>query len=251
MSHRISTPKPIDKIKDSGSFWPVILAFSITFLLLLLAGLLLLLSHTPLAPLIGSLPVKIFALNSVHTYWYITRAAGLTAYLLLWLSTAWGLAVSNKIFDALLDRTITYEFHQFISLLAIGFTFLHMVVLMADQYLPFSPSQILVPFTAEYRPLWTGIGIIGMYLVLLVSVTFYIRRWIGRKTFRIIHYLSFLAYGMATLHGFMAGTDSTLKSVQWIYGVTALTIIFLTLYPIFIAFSSRSKSLKRETPVLN
>lgn len=251
MSRQIYPSKPIEDPKESGSFWPLILGFSVTFLVMMIAGLLLLLSQTPLSPLIGRLPDQIFALSSIHTTWYITRAAGLTAYLLLWLSTAWGLAVSNKIFDPLLDRTITYDFHQFISLLAIGFTILHMVVLMGDQYLPFSLSQLLVPFSATYRPLWTGFGIIGMYLVLLVSVTFYIRRWIGRKTFRAIHYLSFIAYAMTTLHGFMAGTDSVLKSTQWIYGVTALTIIFLTLYRIFVALPSRSKSVKRETAALH
>ena len=99
-----------------------------------------------------------FALNSVQTMWYITRAAGLTAYLLFWLSTAWGLAVSSKILDVVLHRSFTYDFHQFISLLAIGFTALHIIVLMFDSYLPYSVAQILVPFLSPYRPFWVGIG---------------------------------------------------------------------------------------------
>jgi predicted ferric reductase len=168
--------------------------------------------------------------GGVQAFWYVTRAAGLVAYLLLWLSTAWGLAVSSKIFDPLFHRAFTYDMHQFISLLAIGFTILHIVVLFADQYLPFSLAAVLVPFVAPYRPVWVGIGIIGLYLTLLVSVTFYIRQWIGQKAFRVIHLLSFVGYISVTLHGLMAGTDSPLWTVQLMYAGSALAIVFLTAY---------------------
>src|SRR5512135_3740272 len=107
---------------------------------------------------ISSTLFNLFAANSVQIWWYITRAAGLIAYLLLWLSTAWGLAVSSRIFDPYLQRNYTYDFHQFISLLAIGFLGLHLTVLLLDHYLPFSITQVLVPFTSTYRTLWVGIG---------------------------------------------------------------------------------------------
>ncbi len=184
------------------------------------------LSLAPLSRAFGSL----FALDSVQGLWYVTRAAGLIAYLLLWLSTVWGLAVSSKIFDPLLHRAFTYDMHQFISLLAIGFTVLHVAVLVGDKYLPFTLAQILIPFIDPYRPLWVGIGVIGLYLTLLVTVTFYLRRWIGQKTFRAIHLFSFLGYAGVTVHGLMAGTDSVLPSVQIMYAGTALVVIFLTIF---------------------
>jgi len=190
----------------------------------------LLLPGLPLLGLISRLFNWLFALDTVQALWYITRAAGIIAYLLLWLSTAWGLAVSSKIFDPLLHRAFTYDMHQFISLVAIGFTILHIVVLFADQYLPFSVPQVLIPFIAPYRPIWVGIGIIGMYLTLLVTVTFYFRRWIGQKTFRVIHLASFLAYAAVTVHGLMAGTDSVLLATQLMYAGSALAIVFLTVY---------------------
>ena len=175
---------------------------------------------------------KLFAASSVQAMWYVTRAAGIVSYLLLWLSTVWGLAVSNKILDPVLHRAFTYDFHQFLSLLAIGFIILHIGVLLADQYLPFSVAQILVPFAAPYRPVWVGLGTIGLYLTLLVSITFYIRRWIGQKTFRAIHLVSYLAFLAAAAHGLFAGTDSPLPPVQLMYAVTSLTVVFLTVYRI-------------------
>ncbi len=181
----------------------------------------------------------LFAANTVQALWYVTRAAGLMAYFLLWLSTAWGLAVSSKIFDPLLHRAFTYDMHQFISLLAIGFTFLHVAVLLGDRYLPFSIAAALIPFIAPYRPLWVGVGTLGLYLTLLVSITFYLRRWIGQKTFRAIHSSSFLAYAAVTAHGLMAGTDSPLWTTQLMYGGTALVIVFLTIYWMTMALQNR------------
>lgn len=176
---------------------------------------------------------KLFATDTVQAMWYITRAAGLTAYLLLWLSTVWGVAVTSKIFDPILHRMFTYDFHQFLSLLAIGFVILHIVVLLADQYLPFTVAQVLVPFISPYRPIWVGVGIIGLYLTLLVTITFYIRRHIGQRAFRVIHYASFIAFLAAAAHGLFAGTDSALMATRIMYFGTTLVVVFLTAFRIF------------------
>jgi predicted ferric reductase len=204
------------------------------FTLLTCGFVLLVLQVTGIFPITHLLDT-LFGLSTVQSWWYVTRAAGIVAYLLLWLSTAWGIMVSNKIADPLVPRGFTFDAHQFLSLLAIGFVVLHMVVLLIDQYLPFSVAEVLVPFIAPYRPVWVGIGIIGFYLTLLVTVTFYLRRWIGQKTFRAIHYLSFIAYAGATLHGWFSGTDTSLLSAQVMYAGSALVIVFLTVYRIVIA----------------
>jgi predicted ferric reductase len=188
-----------------------------------------------LVALFGAGPFKslftwLFALDTVQAMWYLTRAAGLIAYLLLWLSTVWGLVVASKIFDPILHRAFTFDIHEFLSLFAIGFTLLHIVVLLGDQYLPFSLAQVLIPFAAPYRPVWVGLGVIGFYLTLLVTVTFYLRTRIGQKTFRSIHLISFLSYAAVTGHALYAGTDSVLWSAKLIYAVTALVIVFLTVY---------------------
>ncbi len=172
----------------------------------------------------------LFAINSLQFWWYLTRAAGLMGYFLLWLSTAWGLAVSSKILDSFLERTFTYDFHEWLSLLGLAFIAVHVVVLMADKYLPYSLWQVLIPFLSPYRPLWVGIGVISLYLSLIVTVTFYLRRQIGMGAFRKIHYLSLFGYIGATLHGFYAGTDSALPIAAWLYKGTFLATLFLIAY---------------------
>ena len=200
--------------------------------------------QTPAAGSFSSFLQWAFATNSVQTMWYITRAAGMTAYLLFWLSTVWGLAVSSKILDNLLHRSFTYEFHQFLSLLAIGFTGLHIIVLMFDKYLPYSLAQILVPFISPYRPFWVGLGVIGLYLALLVTITFYLRGRIGMKAFRVIHVFSLLSFLGVLVHSVMSGSDSSLTSVLLLYAGTFLAFIFLMLYWTYISIQkNRQKKL--------
>jgi len=172
----------------------------------------------------------LFAADSTQIWWYVTRSAGIIAYLLLWFSTVWGLAVPSKLLTPVLEQTFTIDFHEFTSLLSIGFTLLHVFVLTIDRFLPYTPLQILVPFLSPYRPFWVGIGVLSFYITLLVTITFYLRSKIGVKTFRSIHVLSLLGYLGVTLHGLYAGTDAPLAAMQLLYKGTALTVIFLTVY---------------------
>jgi len=191
---------------------------------------LVLVSQLPAAAPITAPLAWLFSLSSQQTMWYITRAAGLTSYVLIWLSVVWGLAIPSKIFDRFIKGNFSYDFHEFLSLAAIGFVLLHMIVLLFDGYMPYSLTQLLVPFLSPYRPTWVGIGAIGFYLTLLVTVTFYLRSRIGMKVFKVIHYLSLVSYIGATLHGFFAGTDSSLLSVMGLYASTFLVVVFLTVY---------------------
>jgi predicted ferric reductase len=186
--------------------------------------------YPPAAHAITNLFTWLFATNTTHTTWYITRAAGWVAYFLLWFSMIWGLVIPSKFFERYLSPTFVVDFHEYISLLAIGFVVLHVGVLMIDQYLPFSLVQILVPFMAPYRPVWVGLGVIGAYLSLLVTVTFYLRKRIGQKRFKAIHTLSMAGYLGVVLHAFFSGSDSSLPAVQLIYLGTFLVIVFLTSY---------------------
>jgi sulfoxide reductase heme-binding subunit YedZ len=181
----------------------------------------------------------LLALDTVQSMWFITRAAGLTGYILLWLSTAWGLVVSSKILDPILHRSFSYDFHEFLSLLAIGFVTLHVIVLLADQHLPFNVLQALIPFLAPYRPFWVGIGVIAFHLTVLASATFYIRARIGARAFRVIHYTSFIAFLGAAVHGLLAGTDSSLLVTQLLYAGTLLSIVFLTTYWLILQLHAR------------
>ncbi len=172
----------------------------------------------------------LFGVDSQQLWWFVTRSAGIVAYLLLWLSTVWGLAVPSKVVAPVLEGGYTFDFHQFISLLSIAFVVFHIMALTLDRYLPYSLFQILIPFISPYRPEWVGIGVISFYIMIVVAGTFYLRSRIGMNTFRQIHYFSLAAYLGVTLHGLFSGTDSPLSSMQFIYLGTGLIVLVLTVY---------------------
>ncbi len=201
---------------------------------------------TPTVTGIGSFFTWLLAANTTQVTWYVTRASGLIAYLLLWLSTVWGLAVSSKILEGKLHGAYTYDFHQYISLLSIGFLALHLVTLLLDQYLPFSVAQLLIPLTSTYRPVWVAFGTIGLYLTLLVTVTFYMKNRIGNAAFRAIHISSLVGYAAAAVHGLLAGTDGALPIVVVMYVGTFLSVVFLMVY--WIALMIQRRQLARNAP---
>ena len=223
-----------------------IIAQVLLFGLIFLAGFLgtlgfFLIRRLPISQVVGNQLNWLFTLNTTQSMWYITRSAGWIAYFLLWFSTVWGLILPSKIISRYLSPTFAFDFHEFISLLSIGFISLHVGVLLMDRYLPYSLAQILVPFLSPYRPFWVGIGVLCFYLILLVTITFYLRSRISMQTFRTIHLLSLLAYLGAVLHAFFAGTDSSLGAAQVIYFSTFLVVAFLTSYWIINASQTKQR----------
>ena len=169
------------------------------------------------------------------TAWYITRSSGTVAYLLISASTIWGLLLSSKIIKETVPALLSLAMHNFLSWAAIGITGLHMIALLFDSYLTYTVADLLIPFVGPYRPEWVGLGIIGYYLMLLTSVSFYFRKQIGQKRWRKLHYLTFGAYLLATIHGIMAGTDSGLSTMKIVYWGSGLSVLFLTNYRILTA----------------
>ncbi len=225
----MSNQKPITQDK-TYSTWQVVGSILLTFFVIGVILIGAVVAMTPVGQSLGSYLRFLFALDSVQIWWYVTRASGIIAYLLLWFSTILGLAVTSKYLDGMLDRLFTYDFHEFISLLSVGFTLVHVIVLMLDHYLPYSLAQILLPFISPYRPFWVGLGVISFYIILLVTITFYLRNKIGRSAFRAIHVLSLLGYIGVTLHGYFSGTDTALPSMRILYEVSGLAVLFLTVY---------------------
>jgi methionine sulfoxide reductase heme-binding subunit len=172
----------------------------------------------------------LLAANSVQAMWYVTRAAGFVSYLLFWFSTVLGLAIPTRLFDRILPRAATYDFHQFISLLGLGFIGLHIGVLLIDRYLPYTLAQILVPFISPYRPVWVGVGVFAFYLALLVTITTYMRSRIGLKAFKVIHAFSLVSFLGVVVHSILSGSDNSLPAVQWLYGSTSAVVAIFTVY---------------------
>lgn len=182
----------------------------------------------------GGFAALISALFGVHGAWYLSRASAFVAYVLLWWSMVLGLTLSNRLARIWPGGPTANDLHEHASLLGLVFGLLHAFVLLGDSYIGYTLPQIVIPFAGTYAQLWVGLGQISLYLMLLVTVTFYMRRWIGRA-WRSIHYLSFGVFVLALLHGLFSGTDSSAAWAFWMYAGTGLSVLALTVYRIVVA----------------
>ena len=167
------------------------------------------------------------------SYWYLSRAAGFVGYFMLWGSMIWGLLLSSKIGQGRLRPPALLDAHEFLSYLALGFTLFHGLVLMGDTYLSFPVQAVLVPFASAYKPVLVAAGQIGLWLSLIVGLSYLVRRQLGQRRWRQLHYLSFAAYLVALVHAAFLGTTSQYLAVQVMYVLTAAPVLFLTFFRLF------------------
>ena len=179
--------------------------------------------------------------NDPKTAWYLARVTGLGAYGLFWASVVLGLLITSRTSRLWPGGPAAFDVHQFSSLAAIGLAGLHGVILLGDQFMKYSVADILVPFaSSQYKPVWIGIGQIAMYLGLIVSVSFYIRKRIGHTAWRAIHYLAFAVYSMVLIHGIVAGTDTGNLAVTGWYFASGGIVLFLLFYRLMSSTKSGS-----------
>jgi predicted ferric reductase len=174
-------------------------------------------------------------------FWDLSRTSALTAYLLFSLSVILGLLITNRMARIWPGGPTALDLHQFTGLLGLGFSLFHGLILLGDSFMHFSPLQILIPFaTLNYRPAWVGLGQLAFYLLIPITFSFYFRRHIGAKLWRALHYGTFVAYSLATVHGLLAGTDATTPLFLFVYAGTGALVCFLTLYRVFTMTPARA-----------
>jgi len=199
-----------------------------TFLLFMMAMAVGLLVAVVLLP--SWMPNLAFSLGGEEpkAYWYLSRATAFVSLSLLWVSMALGLGVTNKMARFWPGTPAAFAIHEYVSLLGLAFAMFHALVILGDKYINFTLLQLLTPFsTVDYKPFWVGLGQVGFYTWALVALSFYVRKTIGQKTWRLLHYLSFGMYFMGLLHGIFSGTDSSLAWAQQYYWFSGASLLFL------------------------
>ncbi len=175
----------------------------------------------------------------MNVTWIIVRGSGIAAFVLLSASMVWGLWISTKTFGRAVKAKGLQWLHESLGLAALAATVIHMVALSLDEFIGFSWWDIMIPGVATWKPLAVSLGVVSFWSILLVSVSFYVKRWIGQSAWRSIHYLSFGAFVAALAHGVMAGTDSGTPWMSALYVGAGVAVVALT--AIRLAASSRSK----------
>ena len=177
-----------------------------------------------------------------HFWWYVSRASAFTGMALLFTTVCMGLAVRGRY--PLLARWRWFDMHQFTALLACGFALVHVFSLLGDQYIGFSLLQPFVPFATEYRPAWVALGVVSLYSLALVTGSFYVRRRIGHRTWRMIHYGTFGLFLATMAHGVLAGTDTGEVWAVLFYWSAAVVVVALT----YLRFEASARARGTQRP---
>jgi len=171
--------------------------------------------------------IGLVAPGSATLYWYIVRGSGFVAYLLLTTGLVAGLLLSLRWRTNTWPRVLTEDVHQFLQLLALTFLAVHVASTLLDTFVHFTWYQVLIPFTRAYRVLWLGTGIIAMYLAVALALSIYVRRLIGYRVWRTLHYTGFAAWLLALGHGLATGSDTRATWAIVVYLATVLMVIGL------------------------
>lgn len=162
------------------------------------------------------------------TFWLLARASGLTAYGLLTASVLAGLVLKSKPFGRALKAASVTDVHRFLALLGLGMLALHGVALVLDTTVKMPLAGLLVPGLSPYRPTSVAFGVVCAELMALVVVSFSIRKRIGMRNWRRLHWATYLVFLLGTLHGLLAGTDSSQPWVRGLYLGAVGAVAFAT-----------------------
>ena len=162
-------------------------------------------------------------------WWLASRASGVVALVLVTISVGLGLMMASRLMRRPgLSRVMT-ALHEQTALAGMFAITVHGVTLIGDPWLKPGVVGVLVPFTMDYRPFFTGLGVIAGLLALFLGLTFYARRDVGSKFWRKIHRATILVYLLAVIHTIGAGTDASAIWMKWWLIVTTPVILFLFL----------------------
>ena len=170
------------------------------------------------------------------TFWLLARASGLTAYILLTGSVLAGLTVKAKPLGRRIKAAAATDAHRFLALLGLGAIAVHGLVLTLDQTVKMPLAGLLVPGQSPYRPLAVGIGVVAAELMVVIYASFALRRRIGAKNWRRLHYLTFGVFAAATVHGLASGTD------KWAFGLYAGSVAAVAGLTAWRILNERSKT---------
>jgi methionine sulfoxide reductase heme-binding subunit len=146
-------------------------------------------------------------ITSSTALWYASRATGVVSLVLLSAVMIIGILVNRQGRLPGLPRFAVLGLHRNLSLLAVAFVAVHVITAVADSYVSISLAAAVIPFVSSYEPLWLGLGAVSLDLMIAVIVTSLLRRHIGRRAWRAVHWLAYASWPAAVVHGIFSSKD--------------------------------------------
>lgn len=167
------------------------------------------------------------ATTGMPVAWLVARAAGLVAFALLTVSVSVGLALSTRLLGPGRGKSLL-AWHQTLMWTGVSMVALHGIALLLDPTMHFGFGAVLVPGVAAWRPVTVAAGIVAAWLMLTLAVSFHVRRRIGQRRWRLLHYAGFAGFFAGLWHAITAGTDLIGMRGLVFAAVAAAPVLWLT-----------------------
>jgi hypothetical protein len=179
--------------------------------------------------------------------WYVARAAGLVSFGLLTLSVWLGLAMSTRLLGPARQKAL-FGWHQTLAWTGLSMLALHAGALLFDPTLHFRLASVLVPLASPWRPTAVAAGVIAGWLTLMLAASFRLRKRIGQKGWRRLHYASFAAFVLALGHALASGTDLKGGGGPVVVALAAGPVLWLSLFRILMPRKNAVQKSTDATP---
>lgn len=160
-------------------------------------------------------------------WWYLTRSSGIVALVLLGACLLWGVLLTTRILRRIDRPAWLLDLHRWLGVLAVTFTAVHLLALVADDYLTIGLVELLIPFASEWRPGPVAWGVFALWLLVAVQFSSMFMRRMSRPVWRRFHLLGYLSFWTASIHGATSGTDSGNALYRWgsLAGLSVLVMV--------------------------
>lgn len=162
---------------------------------------------------------------SEQFWWYVSRASGMVAAVLLASTVVWGLLASTRLLRRPGLPAWLLDLHRGLGALTVAFVAVHLAALVGDDTVHFAWAELFVPFASAWRRGPVAVGVVAFWGLAAVQVSSLLQRRIGRTRWKQIHYLSYPVVLLAALHASTAGTDASSQVFQ---AVSIALIVLIT-----------------------
>ena len=139
--------------------------------------------------------------------WYAARSTGYVSLYLLTAVLVLGILTSMRWAGRDWPRFLSQAVHRNLSLMVLVFLLIHILASIIDPFAGITVLNTVAPFTGSYRPVWLGLGVVSMELLVALVVTSLLRHRIGFRAWRLIHWAAYACWPLAILHTLGTGTD--------------------------------------------
>ena len=141
--------------------------------------------------------------------WYVSRATGVLALLLLTSTVVLGALTGGRATSVAWPRFAVAALHRNLALLTLAFVAVHVVTAIVDGYVGIGWLDAVVPFVSVYQPFWLGLGAAAFDLLLALLITSLLRTRIPARLWRAVHWAAYACWPVALVHGFGIGDGDT------------------------------------------